>query len=381
MAEQPSRILVLGATGFTGELTARSLVARGSRPVLVARNLRRVEALAGELDGLDHAVADISAPDTLRAVLRPHDVLISTVGPFLELGRPAVRIAAEIGAHYIDSTGEGPFIREVFERWGPVAERNGVTLLPAFGYDFVPGALAAALALEEAGSTANAVDIAYFSSGFVPSGGTRASTLRVLFEDNYSFRDGHIRPERIGRIIKRFEVGGETRVAASVPAAEHLGLPQSYPSLRAIDVMLGFRDSEVRLMSTAAHVTAALAKVPPLAHGLVSLADHFSKGSTGGPDADERARAKATVVAVAGKSGPTPGDLDPLATVTLQGPNPYEITADILAWAAVSAASGGLRRNGAAGPVSAFGLDAVQEGCESAGMTIAPSGTARLVSA
>lgn len=364
------RILLLGATGYTGELTARALVGRGARPVLVARNLARVQALARELGGLETAIADVSAPDTVRAALRPGDVLISTVGPFLRFGRPVVKAAAEVGAHYVDSTGEGPFIREVFERWGPVAERNGVTLLPAFGYDFVPGALAAALALDGAGRGADAVDIAYFSSDFAPSGGTRASTLGVLFESNHAFRDGHIREERIGRVVKRFEIDGRTRIAASVPAAEHFGLPQSHPRLRDITVMLGLSEHEVRAMTLVAQVADAVSKVPPLAHGITSLAERFAKGSTGGPDATVRSRATSTVVAVAGTTSGT-GGLDPLATVTITGPNPYEITADLLAWGAMTAADGALERTGAAGPVSAFGVDAVRTGCEVAGMTVA----------
>ena len=367
--DTPPRIILLGATGYTGDLTARSLIAQGARPMLVARNLDRVRALAAERGGLDPAVADVNAPDTIRAVLRKGDVLISTVGPFLRYGRPAVRSAAEAGAHYIDSSGEGPFIREVFEHWGNVAERNHATLLPAFGFDFVPGALAAALALDEAGPDATAVDIAYFSSGFVPSGGTQASALRVLFEDNFAFRDGHVRGERVGRFVKRFEVEGTSRTAASIPAAEHLGLPQSYPRLRDITVMLGLGDQEVRIMSTAAHIASALSRVKPIAREMASLTDRFSKGSTGGPDEAERAKARATVVAVAGRTIGSPAELDPLATVTLTGPNPYDITADLLAWAAIAAAGGELRRTGAAGPISAFGTDAVRAGCELAGIS------------
>ncbi|MBK7822875.1 MAG: saccharopine dehydrogenase NADP-binding domain-containing protein [Tessaracoccus sp.] len=112
------RIVVLGATGYTGDLTARSLVRQGARPVLVGRNPARLAALAADLGGLDTATVDIEKPTTLRAVLHEGDILISAVGPFLKYGRTAVEAAAEIGVHYFDSAGEGPFIREVFERWG-----------------------------------------------------------------------------------------------------------------------------------------------------------------------------------------------------------------------------------------------------------------------
>jgi len=79
------------------------------------------------------------------------DVLVSTAGPFLKVGRSAVEAAVDAGAIYLDSSGEPPFIRQVFAEYGPRAERTGAVLLTAFGYDYVPGNLAGALALEARG--------------------------------------------------------------------------------------------------------------------------------------------------------------------------------------------------------------------------------------
>ena len=84
------RIVLFGATGYTGDLTARALVDRGARPVLAARNEARVRALAEELGGLEWAVADVARPDSVRALVERGDVLVSTVGPFARWGEPAV---------------------------------------------------------------------------------------------------------------------------------------------------------------------------------------------------------------------------------------------------------------------------------------------------
>jgi NAD(P)-dependent dehydrogenase (short-subunit alcohol dehydrogenase family) len=78
-----SRIIVFGATGYTGRLVSEQLVARGQRPLLAARDRGRVEALAAELGGLDSAVADVSRPADLAALVEAGDVLVSTVGPFV----------------------------------------------------------------------------------------------------------------------------------------------------------------------------------------------------------------------------------------------------------------------------------------------------------
>ena len=113
------RIVLFGATGYTGRLTAEAMVARGDRPVLAGRSPERLAALAAELGDLETAVADVADPATVRALVEAGDALVATVGPFARWGDPAVEAAIDAGACYIDSTGEPAFIRRVFERFGP----------------------------------------------------------------------------------------------------------------------------------------------------------------------------------------------------------------------------------------------------------------------
>ena len=153
------RVVLFGATGYTGDLTAREMVRRGMKPVLAARNGARVNALAEELGGLETQLADVSDPGSVAALVEAGDVLVSTVGPFSRWGRPALDAAISKGAHYLDSTGEGPFIRDVFEAYGPRAASAGVGLLTAMGYDYVPGNLAGALALREGGTDVRRLEI------------------------------------------------------------------------------------------------------------------------------------------------------------------------------------------------------------------------------
>src|SRR3954469_18406455 len=148
------RIVVFGATGYTGRLVAERLVAQGARPVLAGRDDARVAALAEELGGLEHARADALRQNSLFELVGSDDVLVSTVGPFVKWGGAAVRAATAAGATYLDSTGEPAFIRQVFQEHSEPAERSGAALLTAMGYDYVPGALAGALVLEAAGEDA-----------------------------------------------------------------------------------------------------------------------------------------------------------------------------------------------------------------------------------
>src|SRR5687767_13179503 len=131
------RIVLLGATGFTGNQVLRELLAAGEQPTLVGRNGAKMSAAAARR-GADLPVieVDVTAAGDLERVLTSNDVVISTVGPFLKLGVVTVTAAAQAGAHYFDSTGEATFARRVFAL-DSVAGASGATLVPAFGYDYV----------------------------------------------------------------------------------------------------------------------------------------------------------------------------------------------------------------------------------------------------
>src|SRR5216683_1311618 len=155
------RIVLYGATGYMGGLTAHAMVASGARPVLAGRDKGRLDAVAARIsqavDGatLETAVAGAAGPGPLRDLLGPRDVLVSTAGPFLKVGRLVVAAAVDAGVIYLDSSGEPPFIRAVFDEFAPRAERTGAVLLTAFGYDYVPGNLAGAISC--AGTSAGPV--------------------------------------------------------------------------------------------------------------------------------------------------------------------------------------------------------------------------------
>ena len=367
-----ARIVVFGATGYTGRLVSAALVARGAKPVLAGRSAPALAALANELGGLETAVADVSSPDTVRALITRGDVLVSTVGPFVRWGDPAVCAAIDAGASYIDSTGEAAFIRAVFERYGPGAEAAGCGLVTAFGYDWVPGNLAAGLALRDAGEAAVAVEIGYFVTGSAmpqASGGTRASIAHVMVAPGFAWRGGRLVTERGAARVHAFELNGRSRRAISVASSEHFALPRVAPQLREVGVYLGWFGPLSRPLQAFSLATSAVTQLPGSRALIEAGLKRTMKGSTGGPDAHERARTGAQIVAIARDANGAE-----LARVELRGPNGYTFTGDIIAWGAVTAAARGLAGVGALGPIDAFGLDALEAGCASAGLVVqAPS--------
>jgi short subunit dehydrogenase-like uncharacterized protein len=359
------RLVLFGATGYTGRLTAAAMVARGDRPVLAARSRENVEAMAAELGGLESAVADVGDPAGVRALLEPGDAIVATVGPFARWGDPAVEAAIDAGASYIDSTGEPAFIRRVFEHFGPRAEAAGAGLVTAFGYDWAPGNLAGALALREAGEATTRIDIGYFTTGGGlggMSGGTRASAAGAMIEPSYAWRSG-IRTERGAKRVRSFHAAGKERRAISVGTSEHFTLPRIHPGLREVDVYLGWFGNASRLMSAVGAVNAGITKVPGAKAAISALTERFVSGSTGGPGEADRAGTGSAFVAIAYDAAGTE-----LASVEVRGPNGYELTASLLAWGGARAAANGMLAAGAIGPVEAFGHDEFVAGCAEAGL-------------
>lgn len=360
--------MVFGATGYTGRLTADALVRRGQRPVLAGRDSERLAELAGGLGGdLEVVLADASRAATIQAVLGRGDVLVATVGPFVWWGEAAAEAAVRAGAHYLDCTGEPPFIRRVFEYYGPLGEVAGCGMLTSFGYDWVPGNLAGGLALREAGPSAVRVDTGYFitggSSAGGMSGGTRASLVGVVAAPSFGWRGGALRTERAAARYRSFWVRGERRGAVSVGSSEHFALPRLQPALREVNSYLGWFGRLSRGLQAVSVLGSAAFRVPAVERLYGAATGRLVKGSSGGPGAAERARTGSHIVGMAYDDAGTQ-----LAEVHLSGVDGYSFTSEILAWGAERAAAGDLKGEGALGPVDGLGLDELEAGCVEAGI-------------
>jgi len=365
------RVVLFGATGYTGDLTARAMVERGMKPVLAARRREAVEALAAELGGLEAAVADVSDPSSLRALLERGDTLVTTVGPFARWGDPALDAAIDAGAHYIDSTGEPPFVRRVFEEGGPRASTSGTVAMTAMGYDWAPGNLTGALALSEAEGAAG-VRIGYFATGKGlggMSGGTRASLMGTLTEPSFQFRDGSLVTERGAKKIHSFLAGGRQRPGVSVGTSEAFSLPRVYPGLRDVEVYLGWFGRQSRAMQAFSLIGAGVTKVPGVRAATGKAVERLVKTSTGGPDEEARESGGSIFVGEALDKG---GSV--VARVQTEGISSYEFTGLMLAWAAEATAAGQAAQAGAGAlcPVEAFGLDRLEAGCAECGIARSP---------
>lgn len=145
---RPYEVVVFGATGFTGALTAQYLARHGGadlRWALAGRNPDKLRLARARLADLNPACAslpllhaDASQPDTLRDVARAARVVISTVGPYIHYGEPLVAACAEAGTDYADLTGEPEFVDRIWLRHHDRARETGARIVTCCGFDSIP---------------------------------------------------------------------------------------------------------------------------------------------------------------------------------------------------------------------------------------------------
>src|SRR5487761_65452 len=126
-------IVLFGATGFVGELTADYLVQHAppdARLAIAGRNAAKLDALKSRLGRpeLGLLVADVQDTASITALAQAARVVISTVGPYLHYGEPLVAACAAAGTDYVDLTGEPEFVDLMYLRYHAVARESGARL-------------------------------------------------------------------------------------------------------------------------------------------------------------------------------------------------------------------------------------------------------------
>lgn len=141
-------VVLYGATGFVGRLTARYLTGaapEGARIALAGRSRERLERTRAELGGAAASwpvvVADSHDAGAMTALARSTRVVATTVGPYMRYGLPLVEACAAAGTHYADLTGEVLFMRRSIDVADAAARASGARIVHTCGFDSVPSDL------------------------------------------------------------------------------------------------------------------------------------------------------------------------------------------------------------------------------------------------
>jgi short subunit dehydrogenase-like uncharacterized protein len=311
MAERDYDVVVFGATGFTGELTAEYLTRAGgaTRWALAGRNAAKLAAVRERLAGIDPAAgeiplltADIGDPASMRGLAESAKVVITTVGPYIHYGEPVVAACAAAGTDYVDLTGEPEFVDLMWLRHHAQAEKTGARLVHSCGFDSIPYDLGAFYTVDRLPEGVPITLEGFVRAGGTFSGGTYHSALHIM---------GRLRQGRqVAAQRKRLEARPEgRRVRGLTPRPRHddvaggwlVPAPTIDPitvlrSARALDrygpdFAYGHYITVTRLpmaagLAVGAGALVTLAQLPPARRALLSLKDPGD-----GPTPQQRAKA------------------------------------------------------------------------------------------
>jgi short subunit dehydrogenase-like uncharacterized protein len=353
MADRDFDVVLFGATGFAGRLTAEYLARNapeGCRWAMAGRSVAKLEALRDELAAGNPALselpllhADVDDSQSVRRVAESARVVITTVGPYVLYGEALVAACAAAGTDYLDLTGEPEFVNNTFVRHHPTAVASGARIVHSAGFDSVPhdlGAYFTVLHLPE--DTPLRVEGHVRASAMI-SGGTFYSTLTGFSRARANLRASRERKATEARPSERTAraVGGRIKrnpvddgwlvplptidpqvIARSARAVPRYGPDfrySHYAAVQHLPVVLG------GVLGVAA--LAGLAQIPPARRALLS---RIKPGE--GPSPDKRARSWFTVTFVGEGGG------ERVVTRVSGGDPGYDETAKMLAESALSLA-------------------------------------------
>jgi len=334
------RFLIYGASGYTGELTARLAAVRGLKPVLAGRNAASFEPLAREL-GFEARAFSLDDGAALDAGLQGIDVVLHCAGPFAHTSKAMADACLRTRTHYLDITGEIVVFESLHAR-DAEAKAAGVLLLPGAGFDVVPSDCLAAH-LKRRLPSATHLALAFQSTGGL-SRGTATTMLEGIDKGGAVRRDGKLKRVPSAYKTRAIDYGRGPRASVTIPwgdvstAFHSTGIPN-------VEVYLAAPLSS-RVFMRLSRVLGPLLGSAPIQRFLKSRL----RAGSAGPSAAARARSRCFLWGEA--TDPSVG----YATSRLQTPDGYTLTA-LTSLAIVERVLAGGVPPGFQTPSSAFGPD------------------------
>jgi len=328
-------LAMYGVTGFTGKLAAHAAQRVGLAMLLAGRNQESLQRLSREFDDeYPIAVARHDDPDALAEVARRGRLLVSTAGPFGEIGSLTVAAAVATGRHYLDSTGEVDFMEQTFRRHDRAAREKELVVMNACAFEYVIGDCLTEIALQQNPDAAE-LRVSYWLPDKAATRGTAKSALRILGSDA-----ARAVPSRGARIEFPDAVG--EKWAVTYAGGELEFLRRRRPGLKVSTLM--------DMSPLVARSARALPGIRPLI-GLgpvQALLDRAIQRLPEGPGEEQRAAQEWLILVEV-----DPGHA-PRKGVYGRGVDPYGITGEILARIAARVLRGEHRATGVVSPAQAF---------------------------
>lgn len=187
MSERLYDIVLYGASGFVGRQTvqyfANHVSSEQVRWAIAGRNRQKLEAVRDQIGvTVDVLVADSQDQQAIDAIVAQTQVILTTAGPFALYGNALVDACVRFKTHYVDITGETPWVRTLIDLYHTQAALDGTRIIPCCGFDSVPSDLGTYLMVrhiqQEFNVPCQRVN-AYFQAAGGFNGGTVASAINL----------------------------------------------------------------------------------------------------------------------------------------------------------------------------------------------------------
>jgi short subunit dehydrogenase-like uncharacterized protein len=186
MPEHSYDVILYGASGFVGKQTVQYFASHAPADLqwaIAGRSRQKLEAVRDEIGvTVDVLVADSQNQTEIDAIVSQTRVILTTVGPFALYGTAIVDACVRFKTHYVDITGETPWVRTLIDRYHAQAAIDGTRIIPCCGFDSVPSDLGGYLIVRylqrELNLPCQQVN-AYFQAAGGFNGGTLASAFNL----------------------------------------------------------------------------------------------------------------------------------------------------------------------------------------------------------
>jgi short subunit dehydrogenase-like uncharacterized protein len=183
MTERSYDVVLYGASGFVGKQTVQYFVSHAAdlRWAIAGRNRQKLEAVRDQVGvSVDVLIADSQDQSAIDAIVSQTRVILTTAGPFALYSNAIVDACVRFKTHYVDITGETPWVRTLIDRYHPQAAIDGTRIIPCCGFDSVPSDLGAYLIVRHLQRELN-LPCQQVKAYFQATGGFNGGTLASAF--------------------------------------------------------------------------------------------------------------------------------------------------------------------------------------------------------
>ncbi len=358
-------VVLYGASGFSGRLTAEYLREYNVPFIAAGRNKAKIQEVMSRVPGIETADYEVvetgGSVEELTKLFAGAKVVCNNVGPFIYFGPPVVEACLKAGCHYLDIAGEQAWHRQLAENWSDKFAAKGLVIAAAMAFMSAPSDAAAHVCLESGGI--DSLEILTMFDG-VPTFGSTQTIFAVIQTDGYYLDQNRYKPWQRAVAYETVVPGYiRTQLALSWGGFPHPVWYKDHPQAANVKSFGGLLNRQImeNVLATEKHFELEIRPLPK-AEQEKKLAE-MANAVQGGTPPRENSHEQRTIDVVVGR-----GSLES-AQVVLFGTCCYKQTGLLQAYGAHSLIHCPPRKVGYASPAAAFGHREILKTLEDHGLS------------